>query len=74
VYVNIVLYFPSSNTLLAGCLFALVRLSPLAAQSCFSSPLESLWPPLGYSLTGPASCQPPREPSDLKGLEPGGSP
>ncbi len=35
VYVNIVLYFSSSNTFLTGCLFAPVWLSPLAAQSCF---------------------------------------
>ncbi len=35
VYVNIVFYFSSSNTFLVGYLFALVWLSPLAAQSCF---------------------------------------
>jgi hypothetical protein len=35
VYVNIVLYFSSSNTFLVGCLFALVQLSPLAARAVF---------------------------------------
>ncbi len=37
-----------------------------------SSPLERLWPPLGFGPTGPASClTATREPSDLSGLEPG---
>jgi hypothetical protein len=35
VYIIVVLYFSSSNTFLEGCLFALVQLSPLTAQSCF---------------------------------------
>ncbi len=56
VYVNIVLYFLSSNTFLAGCLFALVWLSPLAAQSCFLAlPLSVFGFPQGYGPTGPAS-------------------
>ncbi len=74
VYVNIVLYFPSSNTFLAGCLFALVRLSPLAAQSCFPAlPLSIFGLRWDTVLPDQPPTWPPREPSDLSGLEPGGS-
>jgi hypothetical protein len=75
VCVNIVLYFSSSNTFLAGCLFALVRLSPLAAQSCFPAlPLSVFGLRWAMALLDQPPAWPPREPSDLSGHESGGSP